>query len=130
MWSQSANLVADTSVVGYGLDGARALFMGDFEWAGHSHNAYIELLLASGVPGLVVFLWAWGAAIVTTLKANVTDRALILSVHAYIFLCGFTDPNLTALQCLPLFLIVCLDAVVRSELILCNRQRLRIAEFV
>jgi O-antigen ligase len=129
VWSQSANLVADTSVVGYGLDGARALFMDEFAWAGHSHNAYIELLLASGVPGLVVFLWAWGTAIVMTLKANVTDRALILSVHSYIFLCGFTDPNLTALQCLPLFLIVCLDAVVRCELIQLIRQPQRIPEF-
>ena len=115
VWTQSAALLANTTFFGYGLDGARAVLMDDFEWAGHSHNAYFELLLAGGMPALVVFLITWGFAVVKSLQMNARERPLLLSIHAYIFLCGFTDPNLTALQCLPIFLIVCLDACVRSE---------------
>lgn len=115
VWSQSGSLLANTVIFGYGMDGTRAALISDFEWAGHSHNAYLELLLASGFPGLVCFMTAWGAAVFHVRKASAEAKPLLLGVHAYIFLGGLTDPNLTGLQCLSVFLLVCLDALVRSE---------------
>jgi O-antigen ligase len=115
VWKSSSPLLAQALVFGYGLDGARAALFDDFAWAGHSHNAFFEIVLAAGLPGLTAVLVAWGLALARGWRLRPELRPLFLSVHAYLFLSGFADPNLLALQYMPLFLIVCLDRLVRTE---------------
>jgi O-antigen ligase len=116
VWVESEGLIPGTLVFGYGVEGARAAILREFEWAGHAHNAYLEILFAGGLPGLVMFLIGWGAAIVQTARTSTIDRPVAIGIYVYMFICGCTDPNLTLLQFLPMFLIVCIDASARAEL--------------
>jgi len=115
LWAASLPLIPGSLVFGYGVEGMRAALLQEFDWAGHSHNAYLELLFASGLPGLIAFAVAWGSAIARTGRARRDARVPVIGLHIYMFLCGLTDPNLMLLQYFPIFLIVCLDAFVRAE---------------
>jgi len=85
------------------------------EWAGHAHNAYLELLFAAGLPGLLTFLVAWGMAAVTAWRTRTDTRVAVIGIYVYMFICGWTDPNLTLMQYIPVFLIVCIDAHTREQ---------------
>jgi O-antigen ligase len=108
-------MIPGTVLFGYGVEGARAAILREFEWAGHAHNAYLEVLFAGGLPGLIAFLIGWGAAVVKIARTDTPLRPYVLSLHVYMFICGLTDPNITLLQFLPLFLIVCVEAAGRAE---------------
>ena len=110
VWAESESMIPGTFVFGYGVEGARAAILREFEWAGHAHNAYLEVLFAGGMPGLIAFLIGWGAAVVKIARTDTPLRPYVLSLHVYMFICGLTDPNITLLQFLPLFLIVCVEA--------------------
>jgi exopolysaccharide production protein ExoQ len=114
VWAESESLIPGTFLFGYGVEGARAAILREFEWAGHAHNAYLEVLFAGGMPGLIAFLLGWGAAVVKIARTETPLRPYVLSMHVYMFICGLTDPNITLLQFLPLFLIVCVDAAGRA----------------
>ena len=116
LWAESFRLVPGTLLFGYGLEGMRAVLLQEFEWAGHSHNAYLELLFAGGLAGLVSFLGAWGSAVRAGWRATSETRLSIIGLHVYMFICGLTDPNLTLLMFFPMFVIVCLDAVARADI--------------
>jgi exopolysaccharide production protein ExoQ len=121
VWAESESMIPGTILFGYGVEGARAAILRAFEWAGHAHNAYLEVLFAGGLPGLIGFLIGWGAAVVKIARTDTPLRPYVLSMHVYMFICGLTDPNITLLQFLPLFLIVCVDAarrVVREPVVL------------
>jgi O-antigen ligase len=113
VWAESESLIPGTFLFGYGVEGARAAILREFEWAGHAHNAYLEVLFAGGLPGLIAFLLGWGAAVVKSARTDTPLRPHVLSLHVYMFICGLTDPNITLLQFLPVFLIVCVDAAGR-----------------
>jgi O-antigen ligase len=115
VWVESLPLVPGTLLFGYGMEGVRAALLREVEWAGHAHNAYLELLFAAGLPGLLTFLIAWGMAVATALRTPTDTRATVIGIYIYMFICGWTDPNLTLMQYLPVFLIVCIDANTREQ---------------
>ena len=110
VWVESESMIPGTIVFGYGVEGARAAILREFEWAGHAHNAYLEVLFAGGLPGLMAFLLGWGMAVVRTIRTDTPTRPIAIGLHLYMFTCGLTDPNMTLLQFLPVLLIVCTDA--------------------
>ena len=114
VWAESESMIPGTFLFGYGVEGARAAILREFEWAGHAHNAYLEVLFAGGMPGLIAFLLGWGAAVFKIARTDTPLRPYVLSLHVYMFICGLTDPNITLLQFLPLFLIVCVEAAGRA----------------
>ena len=115
VWAESLPLVPGHPLFGYGMEGVRAALLRELEWAGHAHNAYLELLFAAGLPGLLTFLVAWGMAAATALRTTPGTRATVIGIYVYMFICGWTDPNLTLMQYLPVFLIVCIDAYPASR---------------
>ena len=115
VWAESLPLVPGTMLFGYGMEGVRAALLREVEWAGHAHNAYLELLFAAGLPGLLAFLVAWGMAAATAWRTRTRTRVTVIGIYVYMFICGWTDPNLTLMQYLPVFLIVCIDAHTREQ---------------
>jgi O-antigen ligase len=115
VWEESQSLVRSSLIFGYGLEGTRAAILREFEWAGHVHNAYLELLLSGGLAGLLVFVIGWGSAIVRGVQTTSPAKPHIVGLYVYMIFCGLTDPNLTLLQCLPVFLIVSADALTRPQ---------------
>ena len=115
VWAESLPLVPGTLLFGYGMEGVRAALLREVEWAGHAHNAYLELLFAAGLPGLLTFLVAWGMAAATAWRTRTDTRVAVIGIYVYMFICGWTDPNLTLMQYIPVFLIVCIDAHTREQ---------------
>lgn len=71
IWPYVLDKIADSPVIGYGRDAMRrtgltetiGTYVGQGEAVGHAHNAYLNLLLESGIVGLVVVLAFYGTVV-------------------------------------------------------------------
>lgn len=71
IWPYVLDKIADSPVTGYGRDAMRrtgltetiGTYVGQGEAVGHAHNAYLNLLLESGIVGLVVVLAFYGTVV-------------------------------------------------------------------
>ena len=110
VWSVAGKLVSKCLILGYGIDGARDLLVNETSWsAGNAHNAILELILAGGVPAMIIFFMGWAeAARHAWLSAGIL-RIRTLGIFAYMFGFGLTGTNLTYEQSLAIFLIITLD---------------------
>lgn len=91
LWTKALGYIAQQPIVGNGYYSARYLLMRDFTWAGHAHNSYIEILLTTGLIGLIV-LGIYLASLVKTLITS--GNALLLGAFVYILIQGMLNPLL------------------------------------
>lgn len=68
LWETSLNISKDFRFVGIGEDNFDFYFEkykvpGYYDTTAHPHNDYLNVLINSGVPGLVFFLWLWIVAL-------------------------------------------------------------------
>lgn len=124
VWQVAAPLLSRSLVLGYGFEGTREALVNNTSWgAGHSHNSIFELVLSGGVPAAFLFLFGWATSAKRAWDAQMPVRTRILGIYAYIAAFGMTEPNLTYLQGLAVFLIITLDSWLYVE-----RSRIRVAE--
>ncbi len=110
VWSVAGKLVSRCFILGYGIDGARDLLVNETSWsAGNAHNAILELILAGGVPAMIIFFMGWAEAARHAWLSAGTLRIRTLGIFAYMFGFGLTGTNLTYEQSLAIFLIITLD---------------------
>lgn len=55
LFAYAWTLIAERPVLGYGFLSGRSIFLERFPWAGHSHNAFIEIAISMGLVGLVLY---------------------------------------------------------------------------
>jgi O-antigen ligase len=116
VWAAAETLVLHSIVLGYGLDGARDMLITNTSWkAGNAHNAVLELILTSGLPGALVFLGGWAGAARRAWLSGRFMRVRVLGIYVYMAVFGITAPNLTYLQYAAAFLIITLDSMLYME---------------
>jgi putative inorganic carbon (HCO3(-)) transporter len=68
LWETSLNISREHRIIGIGEDNFDYFFEkykvpGFYDTTAHPHNDYLNVLINSGVPGLLLFLWLWTAAL-------------------------------------------------------------------
>ena len=97
LWNTSLNIAKDRPILGGGEDNFDYFFPlyrveGYYDTTVHSHNDYLTVLVASGLPGLLAFLGMWGTALKAGFKTwrNSDDPELkAVSLGASFALIGF-----------------------------------------
>jgi O-antigen ligase len=113
------------------LDGARDVLLNNTSWpAGNTHNSLIDLILAGGLPGMLLFLLGCAAAARRALQSRGFLRIAALGMYAYIAGFGLVSPNLTYLQGLASFLILAVDAILLAQASLRERASLRYLQWL
>lgn len=56
IWRESIALLRGSPALGYGFDGVRITLINIASWSGQSHNGFLELGLAGGIPAVGIFL--------------------------------------------------------------------------
>jgi len=79
LWRTSVNISKDFPITGIGEDNFDYYFHlykveGYYDVTGHPHNDYLNVLVNSGIPGLLAFLFIWivilGAGFMTARKSS------------------------------------------------------------
>jgi O-antigen ligase len=90
LWKSSLALLQDSSLLGYGFDGARETLLRVADWSGSSHNGFLELGLAGGIGGLGIFLIGLGGVLRTCWAAHSELRRRVFLVLAYMLSIALT----------------------------------------
>lgn len=90
LWKSSFALLQDSSLLGYGFDGAREALLKVAEWSGSSHNGFLELGLAGGVGGLTIFLIGLGDVLRTCWRSHPYLRRRVFLVLIYMLCIALT----------------------------------------
>lgn len=90
LWKSSFALLEDSSLLGYGFDGARETLLRVANWSGSSHNGFLELGLAGGVGSLCIFLIGLGEALRSCWRAGPELRRRVLLVLVYMLCIALT----------------------------------------
>lgn len=91
LWSRILTHDLGQPIVGIGYYASRYLLVKDFEWAGHAHNSFLEVLMTTGVIGLLML-----CAFVLYIFREIfkTRDALLLGVTLYCLIQGTLNPLL------------------------------------
>jgi O-antigen ligase len=119
VWDAAAPLMSHSIFLGYGVGGSRDVLLNHTSWrweAGDTHNALIDLILAGGFPGTLIYLFGWAGAARRAWRSRGFQHVVALGIYAYIAGFGIVSPNLTNSQGLSTFLIITIDAMVCAEL--------------
>ena len=110
LWEIVRNIYPNSLIppLGFGFDGERQMLLSKMWWAGQSHNAFLEVFLATGVLGATAFLVGWVLAILGSVSAARAGGAAALSVHCFLLIASFAGPVITLFQSFGLFVILCL----------------------
>jgi len=126
VWTAAAPLLSHCLLLGYGMDGARDVLLNHTSWpAGNTHNSLIDLVLAGGLPAMLLFLLGCAAAAKRALQARGLLRVAALGMYGYITGFGLVSPNLTYLQGLASFLILTVDAMLFAQAFIGEKASLR-----
>jgi O-antigen ligase len=102
LWAKAFEHVAERPLVGYGFYASRYLLMRDFEWGGHAHNTFLEVLLTTGLIGLSILC----AFVLHLCRACLETRdCLLLGVVVYCLTQGVLNPLLFS-PVLPMFVMM------------------------
>lgn len=93
LWSMAGEGLAERPLTGYGQEGYNYIFNGYYRpefytqepWFDRAHSAYMDWLVAGGVPALLLFLALMAAALLILLRASnitTTERVVLISVLA------------------------------------------------
>jgi hypothetical protein len=115
LWKTVVPLLDSTVLLGFGLDGAREILLGAFDWSGNSHNAVLELILAAGMPGALLFVLGWGIAIWRATKLPPGWRSKVLAVHVYLIITSIASPIWTTSQYISVFYLTVINATSRES---------------
>jgi O-antigen ligase len=76
-------------ILGTGYFASRYLLIKEFPWAGHAHNSFLEVLITTGLVGLLILL----AFVFYVIKKSITTRSpLLLGVTLYCLIQGMLNP--------------------------------------
>jgi hypothetical protein len=115
LWKTVVPLLSNSFGLGFGLDGARETLLNAFDWSGNSHNAVLELVLAAGVPGALMFLLAWGIAFSRATRLPPSHRSEVMAVHVYLIITSFASPIWTTSQYISVFFLTVINATGRES---------------
>lgn len=91
LWSKAFVYVTQQPLIGSGYYSGRYLLMKEFSWAGHAHNSFIEVLLTTGLIGLIVL----GIYLASLVKTVITSgNHFLLGVLVYVLIQGMLNPLL------------------------------------
>jgi O-antigen ligase len=89
LWSRIMSHVLAQPILGTGYYASRYLLIKDFKWAGHAHNSFLEVLMTTGVIGLLMLC----AFVLHVFREILTTRnALLLGVTLYCLIQGMLNP--------------------------------------
>jgi hypothetical protein len=124
LWEIVRNIYPNSLVppIGFGFDGERQMLLTKMWWAGQSHNACLEVFLATGVLGATAFVVGWILAIWGSLSAVRGGGIAALPVHCFLVIASFAGPVITLFQSFGLFVVLCLhywveEANAQAEII-------------
>lgn len=82
LWEESLEVAYDHPLLGVGFYATGDYLVSLFDWAGNAHNAYLEVILATGVIGFLLLLIFLGYAVWLCFRTR--NRALICML---VFIC-------------------------------------------
>ena len=89
LWAASVKYVLARPILGVGYFASRYLLMKEFPWAGHAHNSFLEVLITTGVVGLLILL----AFVFYVIRKSIKTRnPLLLGVTLYCLIQGMMNP--------------------------------------
>jgi O-antigen ligase len=89
VWRYALGLLVHKPIQGFGYFASRFLLLDVFPWAGHCHNAYIEIAFSTGFIGVAILI----VFTVYLVKVALRSRdALLLGAVAYCYSVGILDP--------------------------------------
>ena len=110
LWTKAFEYIAQQPITGYGYYSSRYLLMKDFIWAGHAHNSFIEVLLTTGLVGMIL-MCVYLAYVCRVLVSS--RNCLLLGVLVYTLIQGMLNPLLFT-PGLPMFVLTI--AALNAEL--------------
>jgi len=91
LWSKTLSHIFARPILGHGFFASRYLLIRDFSWAGHAHNSFLEVLLTTGLIGLLIL----GAFLLVLCREILVSRnALLLGITLYCLIQGMLNPVL------------------------------------
>jgi O-antigen ligase len=101
LWAKAFEHIKEQPIAGCGYYTSRYLLMKDFIWGGHAHNSFLEVLLTTGLVGLLLLC----AFVVYLFKTVLTTKnSLLLGVTIYTLIQGMLNPLLFVAG-LPMFVL-------------------------
>jgi len=114
LWKTTLAISSDHPVLGIGQDNFDYFFPlyrieGFYDSTGHPHNDYLNVLMSSGIPGLLAFLAMWGIVLwdgfkrfrsVQTPVMRAFNQAATLSIVGFLVGAFFQDYYGTFLNCM------------------------------
>jgi O-antigen ligase len=89
LWAASVKYVLARPILGTGYFASRYLLIKEFPWAGHAHNSFLEVLITTGLVGLMILL----AFVFYVIKKSIkTGSPLLLGVTLYCLIQGMMNP--------------------------------------
>jgi len=89
LWAGSVKHVLARPILGTGYFASRYLLIKEFPWAGHAHNSFLEVLITTGLVGLLILL----AFVFYVIKRSIRTRSpLLLGVTLYCLIQGMLNP--------------------------------------
>lgn len=116
LWKTVIPLIENSLGLGFGLDGAREVLLDAFDWSGNSHNAVLEVMLAAGLPGALLFLTGWAIALGRAARLSPEWRHRVMAVHVYLIITSFASPIWTTSQYISVFFLTLMNATARELL--------------
>ena len=106
LWAVAMERFDQSPLTGVGFYASRFTLMPRFEWAGDTHNAWIETLLTTGLVGFALLLVVIALSFAVALRTN---DLLLASVLIYVLLTTYTAAPLIAPKLPTVMLLICLN---------------------
>ncbi|MGJ5813197.1 O-antigen ligase family protein [Paludibaculum fermentans] len=85
LWAPAMDILLNSWAFGYGVGGARGQLLSTVAWAGEAHNSYLDIGLACGFIGGILFLLAWFLVVRQGLRDFGRNYFYRLLIHLFLF---------------------------------------------
>ena len=123
LWSEVLPLILAKPLLGYGYFASRYLTLDIFDWAGQTHNSFLEILLTTGLVGFALLAAFTGYLIYMSIK---TKNRLLIGVGVFCYIDGMFNPLLFYPSFSMFILLLCL---MQSRLLTSKAVRAQIPGF-